>query len=287
MSISRNTPFRKILLVVLISFAMLASVTPLAQIRAATPPQVEGADEKPPQSSRLARYERLFAAWTSLTEAASQDDENANALPPLEKDKVVYLTFDDGPDPNWTPKVLEMLVRHGAQATFFVIGKSAKSNPDIILQMAQAGQMIGNHSYNHVALSLFGWSDFYLEIHDTDVAVREALAGQPGLEAQVASCIRPPYGEVNGNIWTHAYRMSYDVSMWSVDTMDWSGVAAETMLAHVLEKVKPGSIILMHDGGKERAETVKGLGLVLHELTLQGYAFPPLCTTEGQVIKYP
>jgi peptidoglycan/xylan/chitin deacetylase (PgdA/CDA1 family) len=236
-------------------------------------------EEASPLVSRLQQFDQLFAAWTDETYII-EPGGNAN-------NKVVYLTFDDGPDPQWTPLVLEQLARHHAKATFFVIGRSARSEPQTILSVAEAGQMIGNHGYNHISLADLGWTDFYLELGDTNQAIRDALADKPELLTQVAECMRPPYGEVTPDVYAFAYRMHYDVSFWSLDTMDWSGISAKEILDTVLQGVKPGSIILMHDGPKDRGETAKGLGLVLHELTLRGYSFPSLCTADGQVIAYP
>lgn len=252
-----------------------------AVVHAAPSLQAIQPDQNISQSSHLQEFDKLFAEWNQ--ESYSTVQNPGNAL----NEKVVYLTFDDGPDPNWTPKVLDLLARHNAKATFFMIGRNVVTEPQTVLQVAQAGQMIGNHSFNHLALSKLSWNDFFLELRDTDQAIRTALSQQPDLLDQVARCMRPPYGEANPNIYNYAYRMNYDVSFWSLDTMDWSGVSAEDILNTVMASVKPNAIILMHDGGKDRSETVQGLALVLHELLLQGYSFQPLCSTDGQVIKYP
>jgi len=261
-------------------FALLILLAVNLNLVHAASASMPGIQELVPDGAILSEFDQFVSQWT-LKPSKPIQLEVVN--PDTQEKKVVYLTFDDGPDPEWTPQVVEMLEKYNAKATFYVIGKSAKSNADTILLMAQAGQNIANHSYNHISLAALSWTDFYLEVKDTELAVREALVDYPDLEKQIVSCVRPPYGETSPNIWTFASRMHYDVSMWSLDTRDWSGVSAETIRETVLANVKPESIILMHDGGKNRAETVRGLGLLLHELIRQGYTFESYCTTDGQV----
>ncbi len=243
--------------------------------------QTSDVNHNTPQTDKLSFFTEHFSEWTE--EPWLSVLENGQ----FEDHPVIYLTFDDGPDPKWTPKVLALLDEHHAKATFYMIGINARSEPETVLAVAEAGQMIGNHSYNHKSLSHFGYNDFYLELHDTDTAIRDALDSNPDLLPQVAQCMRPPFGEISPNLYTFASRMLYDVSMWSLDTMDWSGISGEEILDTVLAGVKPNAIILMHDGGKYRSETIRGLALTLHELTLRGYTFEPLCITSGQVIDYP
>jgi len=280
----------KLFFSVLICILLLICSQPITSVQATPPMEIASSGEVPPDRNIVAEFGKLFADWSGKEKAVNavgageMNPGNGESNPGNSvEEKFVYLTFDDGPDPDWTPLVLDMLVRHNAQAAFFVVGRSVKTYPEVILQMAQAGQMIANHSYNHVSLSELSWQGFYYELKDTENAVREILTPYPDLEQQVGLCIRPPYGDVNGNVWTYAYRLQYDVSMWSLDTLDWTGLKAEAIVKAVMDKVKPGAIILMHDGGKDRSETVKALGLILHELTIQGYHFPALCTATGQV----
>lgn len=230
------------------------------------------------KEGRVSEFQGLFASWSS----PSEDQNPAWSQDPSSSGNYIYLTFDDGPDPKWTPQIVELLSRHNATATFFVIGRNAVTYPELLLQEAQAGQMIANHGYNHHDLTQYGYNDFLLEVLDTRDAVFSALSGHPELQQQVVPCLRPPYGAVNANVWTFAYRIPYDISMWTLDTNDWQSIPAEYILEDVLENAEPGSVVLMHDGGNDRSETVEALGLILHELTLRGWQFLPMCTADGQ-----
>jgi len=142
--------------------------------------------------------------------------------------------------------------------------------------------MIGLHGYNHIELSKLGYNDFYLEVIDTRDAIQDALSSRPDLEGQLTPCLRPPYGAVNDAVYSYAYNMNYAISKWHLDTRDWTGISGEEILATVEKELVPYRVVLMHDGGEDRSETVRGLELVLHELTLRGYHFEPYCTATGQ-----
>lgn len=222
----------------------------------------------------------LSAEWfTPQIDPVATETESASNLDP---DKIVYLTFDDGPDPVWTPQVLALLNRYHATGTFYMLGKNANTYPEVVLQVAENGHFLANHSYNHFDLTTVGWDFFYLEVHDTEQALRDALADRPDLANQVALCLRPPYGQANDAIYASARNMGYAISMWSLDTKDWASDDSDDVLRAVLEKVEPNKVILMHDGGENRTITINALALILHELTLQGYHFPAYCTAEGQ-----
>lgn len=276
----------KIFNAVWVSLMLLLLISPLSVFAHKTAPVSFDVTDQT-KGSQLQNFGSFLANWSY---GQAKRGSTQGVTTPI-VDNVVYLTFDDGPDEKWTPLILEQLDKHDAKATFFMIGINARSEPETVLAVAEGGHTIGNHSYNHVSLAYIGWSYFNLEIIDTNRAIRDALSDNPALFSQVANCIRPPFGEVGPNLYSFASRMNYDVSMWSLDTSDWqgisNGISAEVILETVLENLKPGAIILMHDGGKDRSETVRGLGLALHELIFRGYSFQPLCNADGQVIAYP
>jgi len=269
-----------ILLVTLLGVALQGCIFSPERAQASPSTKYASPAEEKPQGGRVSEFESLFASWSSSTGNKSLD----NLQPEVHSNNpnYIYLTFDDGPDPKWTPQIVSLLERHKAVGTFFVIGRNAVTYPELLLQEAQAGQMIANHSFNHVDLTKYDYGNFFLEVKDTENAVREALSAHPELSQNVVPCLRPPYGLTNENTWTYAYRIPYDVSMWTLDTNDYQSIPAESILEHVLSNAKPGSVVLMHDGGQDRSETVEALGLILHEMTLLGWEFRPMCTADGQ-----
>ena len=269
-----------VLLVTLIVVALQGCKLPTERAQASPNARYISPAEEKPHGGRVSEFENLFASWSSSS--GYNNSSSFQPETPTNNPNYIYLTFDDGPDPKWTPQIINLLTRHRAVATFFVIGRSAVTYPELILQEARAGQMIANHGYNHMDLTTLNYGNFFLEVKDTENAVRNALSAYPELSQNVVPCLRPPYGAVNDNVWTFAYRLPYDVSMWTLDTNDWTGLSAESILANVLSNAKPGSVVLMHDGGKDRSETVEALGLILHEMTLSGWEFRPMCTAEGQ-----
>lgn len=202
-------------------------------------------------------------------------------------EKNVYLTFDDGPDPKWTPQILNILDRYNARATFYMIGRNANTFPELVRSIAERQHTVAVHGYNHIDLSTVDYNTFYLEVHDTEAAILEALKAEPSLEAQFGHCLRPPYGKTSETLTQNATKMKYAISMWNIDTKDWQQIDPEEMLAEVLKRLEPEKVILMHDGGEERAQTVKALPLILHELVMRGYTVLPYCTSEGQAILVP
>lgn len=205
--------------------------------------------------------------------------------PPKDPQNVVYLTFDDGPDPQWTYQVLDILQRYRAHATFYMIGSSVVSHPEIVREVASRAQTIGVHGFNHADLSTAGFNFFYNELHDTESAIMESLQGDQNLTQQFGRCLRPPYGKKSDLLYANAEAMGYEVSMWNIDTKDWSGRSPEDILAHFRTALEPQKVILMHDGGLDRTNTLQALELILHELLMQGYTVLPYCTQQGQAIK--
>lgn len=219
----------------------------------------------------------------------SQPDEDlpVNNQPVEEPEKVVFLTFDDGPDPIWTTQILTLLERYQANATFYMIGYNVVSHPEVVREIARRGQTIGVHGFNHYDLSAAGYSYFYAEVHDTEMAIIAAMEGDQELAKQLGHCMHPPYGRKSPLLTANAEAMGYEVSMWNIDTKDWTGLEPEVILSHLREVLEPDKVVLMHDGGLDRENTVEALELILHELLMQGYNALPYCTQNGQAITSP
>lgn len=186
---------------------------------------------------------------------------------------VVYLTFDDGPHPVWTPRVLDALARHGAAATFFVLGQNAAVYPGLVARLVDAGHDVGNHTFDHASLDRVDREAFIAEVRDTDRAILAAA----GERAGPIACLRPPYGAVDERTRALAAELGKTIALWSVDPQDWRRPGAEQIASHLLANARPGAILLLHDGGGNREQTVAALETVLAELSARGYAFALLC----------
>ena len=177
--------------------------------------------------------------------------------------KVVALTFDDGPHPEQTPKVLDILKTHGAKATFFVVGKNAEAHPAIIRRIVTEGHLIGNHTYSHS--NRFPWmaeSAMQEEIHWCDVALEKITGRRPTL-------FRPPFGVSNPSLakalrWDFRTIVGWDIR--SLDTIErWS---RERVFERVRRRLRPGSVVLLHD---DRAGSDTLVEMILNHLEQNGY----------------
>ncbi len=195
---------------------------------------------------------------------AGPADPSASATP---AEKVVYLTFDDGPFPPYTQQMLDVLAEFDAHATFFVLGRQAVAEPDTIRKIYEGGHAVGNHSWSHSSLSGMGWQSFKAEVDDTG-----ALLG-----GYNSNCLRPPYGYTDGNTANYARDLGYTLALWNVDPQDWRLPGAAVIANRVLAVVKPGSVVLLHDGGGDRSQTVGAVRIILDRLTAQGYSFKAVC----------
>lgn len=179
-------------------------------------------------------------------------------------DKVAYLTFDDGPSPIYTRQVLWLLDKYDAKATFFMIGKAAKANPGLVREVRAGGHAIGNHTYSHPWLNKVPAGEIRRQLRVTDQVLGRTR------------CMRPPGGYVNETVRNVVDREGKRMVMWHVDTSDWRRPGASVIAQTVLDRARPGSVILMHDGGGERSQTVKALAKVLRTLKAEGYTFETL-----------
>jgi peptidoglycan-N-acetylglucosamine deacetylase len=179
---------------------------------------------------------------------------------PDENAKVLYLTFDDGPQVVWTPKVLAVLAKHHAKATFFVLGREVEAHPELVATIRSLGHHIGNHTWDHPMLT-----------HLTDARVRQEIS----TDVQ-SKCFRPPYRDTNARVAAIAASYHLRQVLWDVDTNDWKKPGVGNIERTVLQGARPGTIILMHDGGGNRSQTVAALDRSLTTLAAQGYSFRSL-----------
>jgi peptidoglycan/xylan/chitin deacetylase (PgdA/CDA1 family) len=151
--------------------------------------------------------------------------------------RVAALTFDDGPDPRFTPPLLDLLERHGARATFFVVGQRARQHPALLERAHRAGHAVGCHSWDHRAFPCLSGRERRRQLR----ACRDALGGRG------QSLFRPPYGLQNLPSRLDALRAGHEVIGWSVDVGDWFQPDPASMVRAALRAIRPGAILLFHD----------------------------------------
>ena len=200
----------------------------------------------------------LAALW--LYRPRTRDSQVVSGSAQLPDGPFVALTFDDGPKADTTPVLLDGLSRRGVHATFFIIGQNVEGNEGLLLRMEREGHQIGMHTFHHRSLADVNGADFYAEVDE----LRRTLSGLLGREDFM---LRPPYGAITPSNRTRA---GAPIILWSVDPEDWSDRDSDRQTAAVLEQVKDGSIILLHDIYGASVETALR---VADELMAKGYKF--------------
>lgn len=178
--------------------------------------------------------------------------------------KIVALTFDDGPDPVYTPQILEFLKARRLKADFFLMGKHARQYPEIVRRMAEEGQEIGNHTYSHPDLLLKREYTVREEIEQCDRVIFDLLGVKPLL-------FRPPYGLEPQKAARECNALGHLAVDWNISPRDWARPGVNKMLERILKRLAPGSIILLHDGGGDRSQTVALLPPLIEQLKKRGY----------------
>ena len=173
--------------------------------------------------------------------------------------KMIALTFDDGPNYN-TSKVIDVLNKYDIKATFFVLGSRAINNKDILKKMADSGMEIGNHTYNHLLLTKYDENKIRSEIEDTSEVIYSATKKRTKL-------LRPSYGSVNNKIKKVA---NMPIIIWDIDTLDWKYHNSKRITSRVVNKVRDGDIILMHDIYSASLNALSNIILILQD---NGYEF--------------
>ncbi|MGQ9889717.1 MAG: polysaccharide deacetylase family protein [Aggregatilineales bacterium] len=198
---------------------------------------------------------------------------NPNYAPPAQSDNgpAIYLTFAGGPS-SYTPQVLDLLAQYDAKATFFVVGSQAEANPQLIRRAASEGHYVGSHTQNYANLAGIGREGFINEVEATRQALLRLARDLFVLDGDVRF-VQPPYGAADDYTRQHAAELGYTVVLWTVDPQDWRRPGAEQIAAHILAYAEPGAVILMHDGGGDRSQTVAALQIALPQLRAQGYVF--------------
>ncbi|MDL4840856.1 polysaccharide deacetylase family protein [Aquibacillus rhizosphaerae] len=185
-------------------------------------------------------------------------------------EKKVALTFDDGPDPRFTPQILDILKKYNVKATFFLMGARVNAYPDLVERIIEEGHIVANHTY---------WHPNLVEEADLDTLEREVNKTENMLNEQIGyrtNLFRAPYGFLYNELVEKLSDLNYTVVGWSVDSLDWQESPPKDIAYNVLSNVHPGAIILMHDGADwegNRTNTIKSLRQIIPSLKEQGFEF--------------
>lgn len=182
----------------------------------------------------------------------------------------VSLTFDDGPHPTYTPQILDILDRYGVKATFFVLGEQVARHPHLAQEIVRRGHAIANHTWSHPDLTRLSAAQLNHQIHRTSDVIAFATARRP-------TCVRPPYGAINARVASHIWSSNHVPVNWSVDSVDWMRPGVGAIANRALTGARPGAVILFHDGGGVRTQTVAALPSVIEGLIGRGYQIVPTC----------
>ena len=180
--------------------------------------------------------------------------------------RAIALTIDDGPDPAYTPQVLQLLHKYQVTATFSMIGIHVAAYPDLARMVTEAGHQIANHTWTHADLARSPAHLVHSELARASQAIHAATGVQPVL-------FRAPYGAWSAAVIRQCEHMRMVPLAWSVDPRDWSRPGTRSIVRNIMRNTRPGSIILEHDGGGNRAQTVAALRIVLPRLLDEGYHF--------------
>ncbi|NEC88717.1 polysaccharide deacetylase family protein [Streptomyces sp. SID12501] len=178
--------------------------------------------------------------------------------------RTMVLTFDDGPDPRYTPDILRTLREHDVRAMFFVCGEMAVDNKDLLTEMTDDGHVVGNHTWSHPLLTRLTRSEIRSQMERTSKVVEDAC-GEPPV------WFRAPYGAWNRTAFQLGAELGMEPLAWTVDTLDWMAPGARTIADRVERGAAPGVVVLSHDAGGDRSQSVRALRDYLPELLDSGY----------------
>ncbi|MFG2639721.1 polysaccharide deacetylase family protein [Streptomyces sp. NPDC048370] len=223
----------------------------------------------PPASARLRPSTYRLQPMTAYAPPAFR-----RAVPPVRQrpflqmsgvGRSMVLTFDDGPDPRYTPEILATLRHYGCRAMFFVCGEMAAAHQDLVREMAADGHVVGNHSWSHPLIPKLRPSRIRDELGSTSDLVESILGSAP-------LWYRAPFGAWNRHSFEIGAELGMEPLAWTVDTLDWKEPGTGSIVRRVLDGAGPGVVVLSHDAGGNRSQSVAALGRYLPELLDAGYS---------------
>lgn len=180
--------------------------------------------------------------------------------------KQIALTFDDGPHPTLTPRILEILVKYNVPATFFMVGQNVLNYPDAARAVIEAGHEVGNHTFTHPHIANLDEKAIFDEIGKCEDALEELCEYRPHI-------LRTPQGALTSSLERCLLDDDYILVLWSLDTRDWENKSTACIVQTVLNRVQAGDIILMHDFIGHNSKTPEALEKMIPILLSQGYEF--------------
>src|ERR1700676_1446756 len=189
--------------------------------------------------------------------------------------KQLALTYDDGPNTAYTPRLLEVLARHNVQATFFLIGRYVRQVPETARQIVEAGHVVGNHTFTHPLLTVKSATEIREELSTCRSALNDALGGNSQL---VSNLFRPPFGGRRPAVLHICRELGLEPVMWNVTGYDWNSPSAAVIERRVARQIRGGDVILLHDGddknmGADRSQTVLATDHLIERYRSEGYEF--------------
>ncbi|MFF7312105.1 polysaccharide deacetylase family protein [Streptomyces sp. NPDC008137] len=176
----------------------------------------------------------------------------------------MVLTFDDGPDPRYTPAVLDTLAKYDVRAMFFVCGGMVADNRELLARMAEEGHVVGNHTWSHPLLTRLTRRGIRSEMERTCDVIEDAYGERP-------EWFRAPYGAWNRTAFRLGAELGMESLAWTVDTLDWTTPGTRSIVRRVENGAAPGVVVLSHDAGGDRSQSVRALRRYLPELLDAGY----------------
>lgn len=239
--------------------AVTVTPTPSVEVRPGNALPAQAGAPAPPGTTSPLGTPAPFGTLSPLGTPVGQAGASGN--------KVLYLTFDDGPFVPGTQQVLDVLKEYGVHATFFIVGRQIWGEEETIKAAYDAGHGIANHTWDHMNLIGTAMDTFQAQVMDT----HDALMGLDSM------CLRPPYGAYDDTTIERLHQLGYSMVRWTVDPQDWRMPGAQVIADRVLAAAYPNAVVLMHDGGGDRSQTAEALRILLPRLKADGWQLKALC----------
>ncbi|MFE0514297.1 polysaccharide deacetylase family protein [Streptomyces sp. NPDC058964] len=243
---------------------LLASGTDEESVRAAAPPLAGGPQARAALKPSAYRLQPLTGDGPPRARPGKVAVRDEPILEMPGRGRVMVLTFDDGPDPRYTPDILDTLDEYGVRAMFFVCGEMAVDNKELLARMADVGHIVGNHTWTHPLLTQLDRGEIRSEMVRTSDVIEDAYGEPP-------RWFRAPYGAWNRAAFQLGAEMGMEPLAWTVDSLDWTTPGTRTIIDRIEHGAAPGVVVLSHDAGGDRSQSVRALRQYLPYLLDSGY----------------